>query len=384
MTPVLKFASLRVVAATSAAVLFAASSLAAPVATAAPGSVAGMIVFLDPGHNGANDASITRQVSNGRGGTKDCQTSGTTTDDGYAEHTFNWDTTLRVRAILHRLGVRTAMSRGNDDALGPCIDERAAMANSLQPNAVVSIHADGGPATGRGFHILYATPPLNAAQAGPSVQLARMMRDQLAGSGIPPATYIGSSGLNPRADIAGLNLAQYPSILVELGQYEESGRLDADGEPRRVGRSTPTRWPAVWWRSCRPSRRGPADRRRRQPRSTSVLEVAQHLILDFAQAQWREGLLEETLDPAGAGPGGLDGDTRAGPAGATVQLVTRDELASFSMTVWPATSTSARTTLDRDLVACSRQGRRCPGPGRPSDTRYSLYCGDRIFGRTPW
>ena len=71
MTPVLKFASMRVVAATSAAVLLAASSLAAPVATAAPGSVAGMIVFLDPGHNGANDASITRQVSNGRGGTKD-------------------------------------------------------------------------------------------------------------------------------------------------------------------------------------------------------------------------------------------------------------------------------------------------------------------------
>ena len=43
MTPVLKFASLRVVAATSAAVLLAASSLAAPVATAAPGTVAGMI-----------------------------------------------------------------------------------------------------------------------------------------------------------------------------------------------------------------------------------------------------------------------------------------------------------------------------------------------------
>ena len=31
-----------------------------------------------------------------------------------------------------------------------------------------------------------------------------------------------------------------------------------------------------------------------------------------------------------------------GPAGATVQLVTSEELASFSMTVWPARSTSAR------------------------------------------
>ena len=220
MAPVSKFAPQRVVAAASAGLLMAASSLAAPVSHAAPGSVAGMIVFLDPGHNGANDANMTRQVPTGRGGTKDCQTSGTSTDDGFPEHTFNWDTVLRIRAALTQLGVRTAMSRGNDDAVGPCVDERAAMANSLAPNAVVSIHADGGPPTGRGFHVLYSSPPLNAAQAGPSVQFARMMRDQLAASGIPPATYIGTDGLNPRADIAGLNLAQYPSILVEMGNMK--------------------------------------------------------------------------------------------------------------------------------------------------------------------
>lgn len=203
-----------------AAGLLIAAIAPLPVAAAAPSTIAGRIVFLDPGHNGANDESISRQVPNGRGGTKDCQTSGTSTDDGYAEHTFAWDTTLRIRQALNALGVRTALSRGNDNALGPCIDERAAVANSLRPDAVVSIHADGGPPTGRGFHILYSAPPLNAAQAGPSVQFARIMRDQLAGSGIPPSTYIGSSGLNPRTDIAGLNLAQYPSILIELGNMK--------------------------------------------------------------------------------------------------------------------------------------------------------------------
>jgi len=220
VTRVSRNTRVRVVVAASTGVLLVASSLSAPVAPAAPGDVAGMIVFLDPGHNGSNDASITRQVSNGRGGTKDCQASGTAAESGYPEHSFNWDTTLRIRAALHQLGVRTAMSRGNDDALGPCVDERAAMANALQPNAVVSIHADGGPPTGRGFHVLYSNPPLNATQAGPSVQFARIMRDQLAASGIPPSTYIGSGGLNPRADIAGLNLAQYPSILVELGNMK--------------------------------------------------------------------------------------------------------------------------------------------------------------------
>lgn len=220
MTRVSKIAPVRVAVAASTGVLLVAASLSAPVAGAAPGDVTGMIVFLDPGHNGANDASIARQVSNGRGGTKDCQASGTSAESGYPEHTFTWDTTLRIRAALHQLGVRTAMSRGNDNALGPCVDERAAMANALQPNAVVSIHADGGPPTGRGFHVLYSNPPLNQAQAGPAVQFARIMASQLAGSGIPPSTYIGSDGLNPRADIAGLNLAQYPSILVELGNMK--------------------------------------------------------------------------------------------------------------------------------------------------------------------
>ena len=89
-------------------VLVAASTAITPTATAAPSNIAGMVVFIDPGHNGANDASIGRQVPTGRGGTKDCQTSGTSTNSGYQEHTFTWDTALRVRAALNALGVRTA------------------------------------------------------------------------------------------------------------------------------------------------------------------------------------------------------------------------------------------------------------------------------------
>ncbi|AWV48620.1 N-acetylmuramoyl-L-alanine amidase [Mycobacterium leprae] len=185
-----------------------------------PANIAGMIVFIDPGHNGSNDASISRQVPTGRGGTKDCQASGTSTNSGYPEHTFTWDTALQVRAALDGLGVRTALSRGDDTGLGPCVDARANMANALHPNASVSLHGDGGPASGRGFHVIYSAPPLNPVQAGPSVQFARIMRDQLQASGIPPANYIGQSGLCGRSDLAGLNLAQYSSILIELGNMK--------------------------------------------------------------------------------------------------------------------------------------------------------------------
>jgi N-acetylmuramoyl-L-alanine amidase len=179
--------------------------------------VAGRIVFLDPGHNGANDSSINRQVSNGRGGTKECQTSGTSTNEGYPEHTFNWDIVLKIQGALDALGVQNVVSRNNDDASGPCVDERAGSANAIRPDAIVSIHADGGPTTGRGFHVNYSSPPLNDAQAGPAIQLAHTMRDELVASGFDESTYVGSDGLYGRADLAGLNLAQYAAILIELG-----------------------------------------------------------------------------------------------------------------------------------------------------------------------
>jgi N-acetylmuramoyl-L-alanine amidase len=71
------------------------------------------------------------------------------------------------------------MSRGDDDALGSSVDQRAAMANALRPDAIVSIHADGGPPGGRGFHVNYSKPPLNDAQSGAAVRFAQVMRDRL-------------------------------------------------------------------------------------------------------------------------------------------------------------------------------------------------------------
>lgn len=202
--------------------LCALASVTTPTRASAVADIAGMAVFLDPGHSGASDSSLTRQVPNGRGGTKNCQTTGTATDDGFAEHTFTWDVALLVRDLLNQRGVRTEISRPDDSSVGPCIDQRAAAANAMRPDAIVSIHADGGPASGRGFHVNYSSPPLNDAQSGPAVQLATVMRDSLASSGLVESTYIGSDGLYGRADLAGLNLAEYPAVLVELGNMKNA------------------------------------------------------------------------------------------------------------------------------------------------------------------
>lgn len=198
---------------------------------AAAGGIAGMSVFIDPGHNGANDASITRQVTNGRGGTKDCQTTGTATNDGFPEHTFNWDVAQLVAQELTQHGVKVEFSRADDTSVGPCVDQRAALANAMHPDAIVSIHADGAPPDGHGFHVNYSAPPLYPAQQGPALQLATTMRDALAAAGLAPSTYLGTDGLYGRADLAGLNLAQYPAVLVECGNMKNPGDAAAMETP---------------------------------------------------------------------------------------------------------------------------------------------------------
>jgi N-acetylmuramoyl-L-alanine amidase len=186
---------------------------------AAPSATLGKItVVLDPGHNGANAghrAEINRQVPTGRGGTKACDTTGTSTNAGYPEHAFTWDVALRVRDALTARGVRVVLTRPNDAGVGPCVNDRAAIANRAGAKAEVSIHADGAAPSGRGFHVSYSHPPLNPNQGPPSVDLAKALAGALRRGGFPAANYIGSGGLYPRSDLAGLNLAHIPAALVE-------------------------------------------------------------------------------------------------------------------------------------------------------------------------
>jgi N-acetylmuramoyl-L-alanine amidase len=48
------------------------------------------------------------------------------------------------------------------------------------------------------------------------------MRDALQNAGLPVSNYAGSDGLYGRSDLAGLNLAQYPAVLVEMGNMRNA------------------------------------------------------------------------------------------------------------------------------------------------------------------
>jgi N-acetylmuramoyl-L-alanine amidase len=203
----------------TAAAPVAASASATPVPTR-PGAFAlppGATVVIDPGHNGRNGpgSGIDRPVPDGRGGTKPCNTTGASTADGYPEHAFTWAVSQDLAQRLRARGYRVVLTRDSDDGVGPCVDVRGEAGARAGAAAVISVHADGGPTGGHGFHVLYSSPPLDAAQRGPARALADATVTAMRAAGLTPATYIGRDGLDARADIAGLNLATVPSVLVE-------------------------------------------------------------------------------------------------------------------------------------------------------------------------
>lgn len=196
----------------------------------AQSGVGGSVVVLNPGHNGGNaahPAQINRQVPAGFGAYKACDTTGTNTNAGYPEHAFAFDVALRIRSILQSAGVKVVLTRSNDTGVGPCVDERAADGNASSVAAVVSIHADGAPTSGHGFHVNQDSrrpDGATATVARASVRLGEAIHGTLgSSSGLTPSNYIGTNGYVYRSDLAGLNLARRPATFLELGNMRNAG-----------------------------------------------------------------------------------------------------------------------------------------------------------------
>ena len=116
-------------------------------------------------------------------------------------------------------------ARSDDTGWGPCIDERARIGTNARSAAVVSIHADGGPATGRGFFVIAPTliPKLTDDVFEPSSRLASKVRDAVrAGTSMPTSTYAGSNGFMTSGIYGGLNLADVPAMFIECGDMRNA------------------------------------------------------------------------------------------------------------------------------------------------------------------
>ncbi|MEU3460134.1 N-acetylmuramoyl-L-alanine amidase [Streptomyces sp. NPDC006733] len=200
--------------------------------SAAPAALLrGKTVVIDPGHNTNNvnhTAEINRLVDIGTT-RKECDTTGTSTNGGYAEASFSLDVSRRVRALLAERGAKVRLTQDGDRTFGPCIDERARIGNEAHADAAVSIHGDGSAAGNRGFHVI--TP--EAVHAGiadtrpivaPSGLLGAALKAHFASaSGTTPANYLADgTGLMARSDLGGLNLSTVPKVLIECGNMRDA------------------------------------------------------------------------------------------------------------------------------------------------------------------
>jgi N-acetylmuramoyl-L-alanine amidase len=190
-----------------------------------PQPLAGKIVGIDPGHNGLNwtdTGYIDQQVWNGRE-YEDCDTTGTATDSGYTEAQYNFNVATYLKQDLEAEGAQVVMTRLNNSGVGPCVTTRAAIINDAHADVAVDIHADGGPPGGRGFAVLepVADGP-NDGVIGTSDEFASIVRNDFLGTGMPLSSYDGIDGLQPRNNLAGLNLTTVPKVLIECGNMRNA------------------------------------------------------------------------------------------------------------------------------------------------------------------
>jgi N-acetylmuramoyl-L-alanine amidase len=188
--------------------------------------LAGKVVGIDPGHNGlnyTNPAFLNQQIFNGRE-SESCDTTGTETPGGYTEAQFNFNVATYLAADLQQEGARVVLTRTSNDGIGPCVTTRAEIINAAHSDVAVDIHADGGPPAGRGFAILEPVPDgPNDGVIAASDSFAIDVRQQFeAMTGMPVSDYDGVDGLNPRSDLAGLNLTTVPKVLIECGNMQNT------------------------------------------------------------------------------------------------------------------------------------------------------------------
>ncbi len=198
---------------------------------AASGALAGKVIVLDAGHQLGNHnfpEQINRLVPAG-GFSKPCNTTGTATDGGYAEATFAWNVTMKLKAKLEKSGATVVLTRtsNREDRWGPCVDVRGRAGNKKSADLKLSIHGDGSLASSaHGFHVIY--PPDRAPYTDdvfkPSKRLALVTKDALVSKGFSVANYIaGGDGLDERADLGTLNLSDVPVVMLEAGNMRDSG-----------------------------------------------------------------------------------------------------------------------------------------------------------------
>ena len=189
--------------------------------------LAGVVISVDPGHDGGNaaHAAQVRHLVWIGNRWKACDTVGTSTVSGYPEHRLTFLVALRVKARLQALGATVYMTRTNDTGYGPCINVRGQFGAKVHAQLSVSIHGDGSGSTHRGFFVMKPGYVRGYTDdiIGRSATLALAVRKGLLSVGLPIANYYATNGIISRTDMGGFNMSNVPVVMVELGNMKNSG-----------------------------------------------------------------------------------------------------------------------------------------------------------------
>jgi len=207
-----------------------------------PGALHGRVILLDPGHQlGNSNPRFAKQMSRKKfNGTsvKGCNTTGTATNSGYPEATFNWKVARKLKRMLQAQGAEVHLTRTSNsrDAWGPCVWDRALKANRIGADIMINIHADGSGRKNRGFFVL--APGLvegwTEDVVKPGRRLAKAMIRGMTTAGAPPSNYISNQMMISK-NVTGLNFSNVPTVTVELGNMrnEADARLMTSAKGQR-------------------------------------------------------------------------------------------------------------------------------------------------------
>ncbi len=190
--------------------------------------LAGVIIAIDPGHQLGNSNPRFFSLLNKKtfvGGTvpyKICNTTGTATNSGYPEATYNFAVAQDLRAALRALGATVVMTRYTNtwNSYGPCIKIRGQFGLAQHAVLKVSIHADGAASGGHGFFVMepanIARPCLSrpSSMVTRSRTLGRSIITGMVRAGLTKSTYINNATMIS-SDQGTLNCSSIPTVIVE-------------------------------------------------------------------------------------------------------------------------------------------------------------------------
>ncbi len=172
------------------------------------------IVCIDPGHQAKGNSNL-EPIGPGSNVKKPKVSSGTKgVFTGKPEYVLALEATLFLKEELESKGIKVVLTRESHD-IDISNKERAEMANSIDADLFIRIHADGAnDSSAKGFHILL--PSSNGVFTKNIYEPSKYAGISILDN-VKNKYGIRGNGISYREDLSGFNWSKVPTVLLEMG-----------------------------------------------------------------------------------------------------------------------------------------------------------------------